>query len=65
MANICIFRGGFIGRFYAESLTGRRSRDKVKVVYSRSEETVARFAKDYNVPVSFTDMEKQLHIQTH
>ena len=58
MANLCILGGGFIGRFYAESLIGRRSKDEVKVVYSRSEETVARFAKDYNVPLSFTDMEK-------
>ncbi|MFC3880512.1 Gfo/Idh/MocA family protein [Algoriphagus namhaensis] len=57
MANLCILGGGFIGRFYAESLVGRRSKDKVKVVYSRSETTVDRFAKDYQVPAAFTDME--------
>ena len=57
MANICILGGGFIGRFYAESLCGRRSKDKVTVVFSRSEASVARFAADYSVPHHFTDME--------
>lgn len=57
MANLCILGGGFIGRFYAESLVGRRSKDEVKVVYSRSQATVDRFAKDYHVPTAFTDME--------
>ncbi len=57
MANICILGGGFIGRFYAESLCGRRSKDSVKVVYSRKEATASRFAKDYNVPHFCTEME--------
>lgn len=57
MANICILGGGFIGRFYAESLCGRRSKDKVAVVFSRSEASAARFAADYAVPHHFTDME--------
>lgn len=57
MANLCILGGGFIGRFYAESLVGRRIKDEVKVVYSRSQETVDRFAKDYKVRHAFTDME--------
>jgi predicted dehydrogenase len=57
MANICILGGGFIGRFYAESLCGRRSKDNVTVVFSRREATVARFATDYSVPHHFTDME--------
>ncbi len=57
MANICILGGGFIGRFYAESLCGRRSKDSVKVVYSRKEATASRFANDYNVPHFCTEME--------
>ena len=57
MVNICILGGGFIGRFYADSLIGRRGKDLVKVVYARKEETALRFAKDYNVPHSTTDME--------
>lgn len=58
MAKIGILGGGFIGRFYAESLIGRRGKDTVEVVFSRREESAARFAKDYNVPHVFTDMEE-------
>ena len=57
MAKICILGGGFIGRFYAESLCGRRSKDSVTVVYSRKETTASRFAKDYDVPHYCTEME--------
>ncbi len=57
MAKIGILGGGFIGRFYAESLSGRRGKDTVEVVFSRREESAARFAKDYDVPHFFTDME--------
>ncbi len=57
MIKLCILGGGFIGRFYAESLIGRRGKDEVKVIYARREETAVRFAKDYNVPHYFTDME--------
>ena len=57
MAKICILGGGFIGRFYAESLCGRRSKDTITVVYSRKETTAVRFAKDYNVPHYCTEME--------
>lgn len=57
MAKLCILGGGFIGRFYAESLIGRRGKDTVEVVFSRSEETVQRFATDYNIPHATTDME--------
>ena len=57
MAKICILGGGFIGRFYAESLCGRRSKDSVTVVYSRKEATASRFAKDYDVPHYCTEME--------
>ena len=57
MAKVCILGGGFIGRFYAESLCGRRSKDTVTVVYSRKEATASRFAKDYDVPHYCTKME--------
>ena len=57
MAKVCILGGGFIGRFYAESLCGRRSKDTVNVVYSRKEATASRFAKDYDVPHYCTEME--------
>ena len=56
MAKVCILGGGFIGRFYAESLCGRRGKDEVKVIYARRKETAERFAKDYEVPFFTTDM---------
>lgn len=55
--NICILGGGFIGRFYAESLHGQRNKDRVHVVYARRQETAERFAADYQIPHFFTDME--------
>jgi predicted dehydrogenase len=60
MAKVCILGGGFIGRFYAESLCGRRGKDEVKVVYARREETAVRFARDYEVPFFTTDMEEAI-----
>lgn len=48
---------GFIGRFYADSLQGYRSKDKVVTVYSRREESAKKFAADYRVPFATTDME--------
>ncbi|MFO0469139.1 MAG: Gfo/Idh/MocA family protein [Bacteroidota bacterium] len=60
MAKVCILGGGFIGRFYAESLCGRRGKDEVKVVYARREETAVRFAKDYEVPFFTTHMEEAI-----
>ena len=65
MAKICILGGGFIGRFYAESLCGRRSKDSVTVVYSRKEATASRFAKDYSVPHYCTEMEDAIaHVES-
>ena len=65
MAKICILGGGFIGRFYAESLCGRRSKDSVTVVYSRKEATASRFAKDYSVPQYCTEMEDAIaHVES-
>jgi predicted dehydrogenase len=60
MLKICILGGGFIGRFYAESLIGRRGKDVVSVVFARRQETAERFAKDYSVPHYFTDMEEAI-----
>lgn len=58
MAKLCILGGGFIGRFYAESLIGRRGKDTVEVVFSRSEATVQGFATDYNITHATTNMEE-------
>jgi predicted dehydrogenase len=43
--------------FYTQTLHGQRGRDRVQAVYSRTEERAKKFAQDWNVPRSFTDME--------
>lgn len=58
--NIAMLGSGFIGRFYAESLQGYRSRDKIVSIYSRRPESAQQFAKDYNVPFTTIDMEEAI-----
>lgn len=48
---------GFIGRFYADSLQGYRSKDKIVTVYSRRQESADKFAADYKVEFASTSME--------
>lgn len=55
---IAMLGSGFIGRFYADSLQGYRSKDKIVAIYSRREESAKKFAKDYNVPFSTINMEE-------
>ena len=47
--NIAMLGSGFIGRFYADSLQGYRSKDKIASIYSRKAESARKFAQDYNV----------------
>ncbi len=54
---IAMLGSGFIGRFYADSLQGQRSKDKVVSIYSRREESAKKFAEDYAVDHWTTDME--------
>lgn len=49
---------GFIGRFYADSILGQRSQDKVVSIYARREETAKKFAADYGCSHWATDMEQ-------
>ena len=58
MAKIAMLGSGFIGRFYAESIHGQRSRDKVVAIYARREESAKKFAVDYGCPIWGTDMEE-------
>ena len=51
---------GFIGRFYTDSLHGYRNKDRVVSVYSRSEESVKKFAQDYKVPHYTNNMEESV-----
>jgi predicted dehydrogenase len=49
---------GLIGDFYTMTLHGQRGRDRVEVVYSRSEERGAAFRERWGVPVSTTSVEE-------
>lgn len=58
MQRIAMLGGGFIGRFYADSIHGQRSRDQVVAIYARREETAQKFAADYGCSVASTNMEE-------
>ena len=59
--NIAMLGSGFIGRFYADSLQGYRSKDKIVTIYSRKEESAKKFATDYKVAFSTTNMEAAIN----
>ena len=58
---IAMLGSGFIGRFYADSLQGYRSKDKIVTIYSRREESTKKFAANYNVPFATTNMEEAIN----
>ncbi|MCW3110553.1 MAG: gfo/Idh/MocA family oxidoreductase, partial [Segetibacter sp.] len=60
MQRIAMLGSGFIGRFYADSLQGYRNKDKIVSIYSRREESVKKFADDYKVGHSTTNMEEAI-----
>ncbi len=47
---------GLIGDFYTQTLNGSRGRDRVTVVYSRTEERGRAFAERWSVPAHTTDL---------
>ena len=47
---------GLIGLFYTMTLHRQRGRDRVRVVYSRSQERARAFARDWDVPHTSTDL---------
>ena len=59
--NIAMLGSGFIGRFYADSLQGYRSKDKIVSIYSRKEESAKKFAVDYKVNHFTTVMEEAIN----
>lgn len=56
MHNITMLGTGLIGMFYTMTLHGKRSRDKVRTVYSRNEDRAKKFAGDWNIPKWTTNM---------
>jgi len=59
--NIAMLGSGFIGRFYADSLQGYRSKDKIVSIYSRKEASAKKFANDYKVAHFTTVMEEAIN----
>ena len=53
---IAMLGTGLIGEFYTATLHGKRSRDEVRVVYSRSDERARTFAERWSIPESTTDL---------
>src|SRR5262245_44385441 len=51
---------GLIGHFYTQTLHGQRARDRVHVVYSRSQERASAFAAEHGIPVATTDVEEAI-----
>src|SRR3954451_17433855 len=49
---------GLIGLFYTQTLHGKRGRDSVDLVYSRSAERAEAFARDNGVPRTTTSLEE-------
>jgi len=60
MQRIAMLGSGFIARFYADSLQGYRSQDKIISVYSRKNESAEKFSKDYHVSHTTTNMEEAI-----
>jgi predicted dehydrogenase len=60
MLKIAMLGSGFIGRFYADSILGQRSRDSIVSIYSRRKESAEKFARDYNCKHSTTEMEEAI-----
>jgi predicted dehydrogenase len=51
---------GLIGLFYTMTLHGKRGRDRVHVVYSRTPDRAEEFATEWDVPVWTTDLEEAI-----
>jgi predicted dehydrogenase len=54
--NITMLGTGLIGRFYTQTIQRGRSADKVTTVYSRTQASADRFAKEYGATLATTDM---------
>ncbi len=57
MTRIALLGTGLIGRFYAQTLHGKRSRDRVQLVYSRREDKARSFADQFGIPRHTADLE--------
>jgi len=60
MPRIAMLGSGFIGRFYADSILGQRSRDSIVSIYSRRKDSAEKFARDYQCKHWTTEMEEAI-----
>jgi len=56
MHKITLLGSGFIGMFYTMALHAARGSDRVHVVYARDQERLEKFAKEWDIPKTTTDM---------
>jgi predicted dehydrogenase len=61
MHKITMLGTGLIGMFYTMTLHGQRSRDRVEMVYSRTEERASQFAKEWDIPRWTTDLAQAIN----
>ena len=54
--SITMLGTGLIGDFYTMTLHGQRGRDRVRVVYSRTEERGRAFSERWGIPEHTTDL---------
>jgi predicted dehydrogenase len=54
--SITMLGTGLIGEFYTATLHGQRSRDRVRVVFSRSDQRGQAFRQRWDIPESTTDL---------
>ncbi|MBN1583322.1 MAG: Gfo/Idh/MocA family oxidoreductase, partial [Anaerolineae bacterium] len=60
MHKITMLGTGLIGMFYTKTLHGQRSRDRVHVVYSRTEARAKAFAQEWGIPKWTTDLQEAI-----
>jgi predicted dehydrogenase len=63
MRRISMLGTGLIGMFYTMALHGRRSRDRVEVVYSRSPERAKAFASEWGIAKATTSLEEAIRAE--
>ena len=61
MHKITMLGTGLIGMFYTMTLHANRGRDRVAMVYSRSEERAKAFAAEWGVPRYSTDLAEAIN----
>lgn len=61
MRKMAILGSGFISDFYASSLLGQRSKDKIVIAASRNEKNTARFAAKYGIAHHTTDLNEAIN----